>query len=569
MAPSKLSNDARKKLAANLQVLRRYDEQIEAIVDTTSHAVLYRFQEDTQSWATMSVEGALFIYKRATAPYYGFTVLNRVGIDNYTELLSADMSFQTSDQIAIYTSKSGSGIVGIWMYEEADRVRVPEQLSMCCKSSASAFAGQGPQCLYPKNDEEKKEFMRMYPRSRSNSKRDAGPDGSGSNALSTIINRTRQQQRKSSQSAMKNDSATANDLVSKLQAIGLDPSGVAGAQPQQAKESANTLQLDPAIIMARKSVKPHEMQQLAATSGAGNGSYSQAQSQAQVHVGGSVESSSAFKSPISVPAAHTYGQNGNSATAATPASPVLHPVASPFPPSTIATPLPGQCPPRADPGLAYMAHPQQFWHPQMGTTPVPRSAHASPAPMGFGMVPGMHSFPQLPMGHPGAAHTPQPGMSMTPVQFVPGMPMQHLPPLGPSSQPGNAAETLSAQAVSSPQQQQQQPLAQGAGPSAGPTPMTSSSGNTSMAQSLAEQLVSLVRQRMSAVQQNGGGSQQPVSTAAPAPGNGSVGGAASQQPASAPALPPNAVKMQRDYCREWLIRVIQADDELVDAFAQR
>ncbi|KAJ2420013.1 hypothetical protein GGF41_004418 [Coemansia sp. RSA 2531] len=34
-------------------------------------------------------------------------------------------------------------------------------------------------------------------------------------------------------------------------------------------------------------------------------------------------------------------------------------------------------------------------------------------------------------------------------------------------------------------------------------------------------------------------------------------------------LSPDAMKVQRDYCREWLIRVIQADDELVDAFAQR
>ncbi|KAJ2602003.1 hypothetical protein GGF39_000950 [Coemansia sp. RSA 1721] len=570
MAPSKLSNDARKKLAANLQVLRRYDEQIEAIVDTTSHVVLYQFQEATQSWANKAVEGALFIYKRASAPYYGFTILNRVGLDNYTELLSADMTFQTSDQIVIYTSKSGNGIVGIWIYEEADRIRVPEQLSMCCKSSESAFAGQGPQCLYPKNKEEQKEFMRMYPRSRSNSKRDPGSDGSGSNALSTIINRTRQQQRKSSQSAAKNDTAGANDLVSKLQAIGLDPSGLSGAQSQQTKENADTLQLDPAIIMARKSVKPHEMQQVA-TSNAGNGGHGQApvqmQMQTQGHANGSAESSSAFKSPISVPAVHAYSQGGSSVPVATPASPVLHPVASPFPPSTIATPLPGQCPPGVDPNLAYMAQAQQFWHPQMGNPSVPRSAHASPAPMGFGMIPGMHSFPQLPMGHPGAAHTPQPGMSMTPVQFISGMYMQRPPSMAPSSQPGNAAAQPSAENVV-PAASSAHVLAQGA--VSNTAPMVSPSGNPSMAQSLAEQLVSLVRQRMSSVQQHGGSGVQPVSTSAPVPAasNGTAGGAP-QQPAAVSALPPNAVKMQRDYCREWLIRVIQADDELVDAFAQR
>ncbi|KAJ2240017.1 hypothetical protein GGH97_004817, partial [Coemansia sp. RSA 475] len=69
----------------------------------------------------------------------------------------------------------------------------------------------------------------------------------------------------------------------------------------------------------------------------------------------------------------------------------------------------------------------------------------------------------------------------------------------------------------------------------------------SVAQNLAEQLVSLVRQRM-----------------------GSVQGGSTQSPEAAPAGPENdAVRMQRDYCREWLVRVIRADDELVDAFARR
>ncbi|KAJ1721784.1 hypothetical protein LPJ53_003737 [Coemansia erecta] len=525
MAPSKLSNDARKKLAANLQVLRRYDEQIEAIVDTTSHVVLYQFQEATQSWANKSVEGALFIYKRSAAPYYGFTILNRVGLENYTELLDADMSFQTSGQIVIYTSKNSGGIVGVWIYEDLDRVRIPEQLGMCCQSSKSAFAGQGPQCLYPKNAEEEKEFTRLYPRSRSNSRKGMGPgDGNGSNALSTVINRTRQQQqqqRKQSQSVP----VPANDLVSKLQAIGLNPSGVSGTgdQTQAGANNADALSLDPAIIMARKSVKPLDMQPAEAN---GEHALSPGKAQAQAQASGASESSSAFRSPLSVPA---------STAAIPPASPVLHPAPSPFPPSTIATPLPGQGLPRTDPGAAYMAQMQQFWHPQMAGAAIPRSAHASPAPMGYGVAPGVHSFPQLPvgMGHPGTAHTPQPGMSMAmaPVQFVPGMAMPPLPPsLPPHSMPPGDGGAVGTDAVAPP------PLA-----AAPPGP------NTSMAQNLADQLVSLVRQRMNAVQH----------------------GPQVQEQQQQHGLPPNAAKMQRDYCREWLIRVIQADDELVDAFAQR
>lgn len=55
MAPSKLTTDARKKLAANLQVLRRYDRQIESIIDTASHVVLYEFQAPTKEWVSFTM----------------------------------------------------------------------------------------------------------------------------------------------------------------------------------------------------------------------------------------------------------------------------------------------------------------------------------------------------------------------------------------------------------------------------------------------------------------------------------------------------------------------------------
>ncbi|KAJ1950337.1 hypothetical protein EC988_004427, partial [Linderina pennispora] len=51
MAPNKQNTaETRKKLAANLQVLRRYDEHIQAIVGTTSHVVLYQFQQESSTW---------------------------------------------------------------------------------------------------------------------------------------------------------------------------------------------------------------------------------------------------------------------------------------------------------------------------------------------------------------------------------------------------------------------------------------------------------------------------------------------------------------------------------------
>ncbi|KAJ2885619.1 hypothetical protein IWW38_005308, partial [Coemansia aciculifera] len=336
--------------------------------------------------------------------------MNRLGLENFTEHLSADMNFQASDQIIMYTSTSGSGILGVWIYEDADRIRIPEQLSQCCKSVKSAFSGQSPQRLYPKNSDEEKEFERQYPRSRSNSRRDARADGQGSsNALSTIVNRSRQKQRHKKSVGDANAPAAPNaanilDLASKMQAIGIDFHAGNEAQNQDASANARALPSDPAIIMARKSVKPHEM-----NSTDGNDQRSQQQQPAQTS---SESDTPEFRSPLSVPAVYSSSSNasypsvngGAPIGVLQPASPVLHPAPSPFPPSTIATPLPGQGPQQVGPGMAYGQQMPQYWyHPQMATSPpVNRSAHASPAPPNYGgMVPGMYTFPQLPLGHPG------------------------------------------------------------------------------------------------------------------------------------------------------------------------
>ncbi|ORX74173.1 PH domain-like protein, partial [Linderina pennispora] len=128
MAPNKQNTaETRKKLAANLQVLRRYDEHIQAIVGTTSHVVLYQFQQESSTWAKKDVEGALFLFERSSAPHYGFMVMNRLGIDNYTELLGPQISIQPTDEFLIYRQSDGA-VMGIWIYEEADRKSIATQM---------------------------------------------------------------------------------------------------------------------------------------------------------------------------------------------------------------------------------------------------------------------------------------------------------------------------------------------------------------------------------------------------------------------------------------------------------
>ncbi|KAJ2656230.1 hypothetical protein IWW48_005139 [Coemansia sp. RSA 1200] len=451
MAPGNVTTDARKKLAANLQVLRRYDSQIEAIIDTTSHVVLYQFQEQTQTWANKDVEGALFIYKRATAPHFGFTIMNRIGVENYTEYLGSEMAFQTSGQIVIYTSKSKGCIVGIWIYEETDRVRIPEQLGLCCKSAAG---GQSPQRLYPKSAEEEGEFQRLYPRSRSNSRKVGGANSSyAGNASSAAMNHAHQQPQQmlagTGAAAPIVDAVGMGDLVQKLRAIGIEPKARSNSQSAGAEMGAPASTAQVAVVAPDN---PEFRGQYT------NEQSSIVQPQLKAQTAGGLMNSQGVQAVFQT-AAVSMQQ---------PASPALHPAPSPFPPSTIATPLPEQGFPRSGLGAAY----GQMWPAQVSSPAAPRSAHASPAPAAYG---GMQAIPGmvLPAG---------------------------MPP------PSAGAPTAGA----------------------------------SVAQNLAEQLVTLVRQRMNTLH------------------TGATAG-------SAPAV----ARAQREYCREWLIRVIQMDDELVDAFVRR
>ncbi|KAJ1936847.1 hypothetical protein FBU59_004927, partial [Linderina macrospora] len=331
---------------------------------------------------------------------------------------------------------------------------------------------------------EERRFQQAYPRSRSNSKREGGSGSGNSNEnaeLQALITRTKQIQQQRNQ--VQTQTSNGNSLVSKLQALGLDPSG--GGQQQEQAAVPSALAEDPAIVLARKSsVKPQEM--------GGSGSSSQGAGE------------SAFRSSLPVPT--THAQNGTAANVGAysamqppPSPPALHPVPSPYPASTITTPLPSN----ANPALAQRMQ-QAFWHAQMGPMEG-MPAHASPGPLPppqFAMMPGMHAFPQLAAGHPGMHGSPAP---MPP--FVSGTPQ--------------------AQAQAPP-----------------PPPPAASSA---MAQNLAEQLVSLVKQRMN-------------------PGQSSEPAAGVQAQAQ---VPPEVVKAQRAFCRDWLIHVIQSDDELVDAFVQR
>ncbi|KAJ3327978.1 mRNA-decapping enzyme 1B, partial [Kappamyces sp. JEL0680] len=90
------------KLQINLKVLAKYDKSISAILETTSHVVLYDFELASQTWKKRGIEGTLFLYERTVEPRFGVIVLNRLGLDNLEMKISSEMQIQLSGDYLMY-----------------------------------------------------------------------------------------------------------------------------------------------------------------------------------------------------------------------------------------------------------------------------------------------------------------------------------------------------------------------------------------------------------------------------------------------------------------------------------
>ncbi|TPX65309.1 hypothetical protein SpCBS45565_g05294 [Spizellomyces sp. 'palustris'] len=157
--------DPAARLAVNLNVLRRHDSNIVAILDSSSHVVVYDFDQQSSSWTKKGIEGTMFVFQRSVEPFYGLFVMNRLGIENLMVLLSADMEVQLMQEFVIYRKPdgakrlikfqslsaniehfltlgvdSGDSVQGLWMYETEDRTRLYTTLL----KYQSAIAGVAP-----------------------------------------------------------------------------------------------------------------------------------------------------------------------------------------------------------------------------------------------------------------------------------------------------------------------------------------------------------------------------------------------------------------------------------------
>uniref|UniRef100_A0A8C5UAS9 5'-(N(7)-methylguanosine 5'-triphospho)-[mRNA] hydrolase n=1 Tax=Malurus cyaneus samueli TaxID=2593467 RepID=A0A8C5UAS9_9PASS len=86
-------------LDISLAALRQHDPYISGIVDVASQVALYTFGTAPEK---TDVEGTLFVYTRSASPRHGFTIMNRLSMENRTEPITKDLDFQLQDPFLLY-----------------------------------------------------------------------------------------------------------------------------------------------------------------------------------------------------------------------------------------------------------------------------------------------------------------------------------------------------------------------------------------------------------------------------------------------------------------------------------
>ncbi|KFV83841.1 mRNA-decapping enzyme 1B, partial [Struthio camelus australis] len=117
------------------------------------------------------VEGTLFVYARSASPRHGFTIMNRLSMENRTEPITKDLDFQLQDPFLLYRNARLS-IYGIWFYdkEECQRIaelmkKLAEQGKGTVRTANLSFSGVSPMIMNPTNNKEV-DILRMLTKAK-------------------------------------------------------------------------------------------------------------------------------------------------------------------------------------------------------------------------------------------------------------------------------------------------------------------------------------------------------------------------------------------------------------------
>ncbi|NXQ35794.1 DCP1B enzyme, partial [Alaudala cheleensis] len=156
-------------LDISLAALRQHDPYISGIVDVASQVALYTFGHRASQWEKTDVEGTLFVYTRSASPRHGFTIMNRLSMENRTEPITKDLDFQLQDPFLLYRNARLS-IYGIWFYDKEECQRIAELMKNLTqqeqfKAQQGSGAGLSPMIMNSANNKEV-DILRMLTKAK-------------------------------------------------------------------------------------------------------------------------------------------------------------------------------------------------------------------------------------------------------------------------------------------------------------------------------------------------------------------------------------------------------------------
>ena len=83
----------------------------------SGQVALYKYNGSKGDWEKTDVEGTLFVYQREADPQFGFTIMNRLSMENLVEPVTKDLDFQLQSPFLLYRNHAHE-IFGIWFYEK-------------------------------------------------------------------------------------------------------------------------------------------------------------------------------------------------------------------------------------------------------------------------------------------------------------------------------------------------------------------------------------------------------------------------------------------------------------------
>uniref|UniRef100_A0A8B9Q4W6 5'-(N(7)-methylguanosine 5'-triphospho)-[mRNA] hydrolase n=1 Tax=Apteryx owenii TaxID=8824 RepID=A0A8B9Q4W6_APTOW len=115
------------------------------------------------------VEGTLFVYTRSASPRHGFTIMNRLSMENRTEPITKDLDFQLQDPFLLYRNARLS-IYGIWFYDKEECQRIAELMKNLTqqeqfKAQQGTVTGVSPMIMNSTNNKEV-DILRMLTKAK-------------------------------------------------------------------------------------------------------------------------------------------------------------------------------------------------------------------------------------------------------------------------------------------------------------------------------------------------------------------------------------------------------------------